>query len=66
MVAKTTSANGRSLVDYDFKTRLPGAWMFTYINNGISEFCEEKSNPKSKKTIKFGKIIHEYSSSLPG
>ena len=57
MVARATSVNCRSLVDclvnYDFKTRLPGAWMFTCINNEVSRCYAEKSNPKSKKTIRF-------------
>ena len=38
---------------FDFKTRLPCARMFTCINNGVSRCCEEKSDPKSKKTIFF-------------
>ena len=57
MVARATSVNCPvlvdCLVDYDFKTRLPCAWMFTRINDGIYRCCEENFDPKTKKKVKF-------------
>ena len=42
---------------FDFKMWLPCARMFTCINNGVSLCCEEKSDPKSKKTIFFSDFL---------
>ena len=60
MVARATSVNCPVLVDclidYIFKMRLPCAQMFTCINDGIYRCCEENSDPKPKKTVKFSDL----------